>query len=180
MAHNPIEVFYMEGSVQGLLALEPVLGKWQGSLDFTSSSRGDKQNISVLAQMVSGTCASHSIPNFILLAQLHGLSMTATWQMLSVPALFSFCITYKFGLHGRAVLISQSFTNHCILFKYAYYYSSWGCVMTGVLRVAKGFLVAYGAMCAWYTFPDVNSCRSSLYSLYSVAPALLPDSAQHF
>lgn len=51
---------------------------WQGSLDFASFSSGDKQNISVLAQMVPGTCASHSIPNFILLSPLHGLSMTVT------------------------------------------------------------------------------------------------------
>ena len=176
MAHNLMEAFYTEGSVQGHLTLEACLGQVAGK----SRLYFLQQTISVLAQMVSGTCASHSIPNFILFSPLHGLSTTATWQMLSVPDLFSFCITYEFGLHGRAVLISQSFTNRCILFKYAYYYSSWGCVMTGVLRVAKGFLVAYGAMCTWYTFPDVNSCRSSLFSLHSVAPALLPVLAQHF
>lgn len=111
---------------------------------------------------------SHLVPTSFLLSLMHGLSMTATWQMLSVPALFPFCITYEFDLHSRAVLISQSSSNHCILFKkYAYYYPSSGCVMTGVLKVVKRFLVAYGVMCMWYTFPDVNSCWSSLYSLCS-------------
>lgn len=123
----------------------PVSGKWQGKLGFTK--QWGKQSIPVPTQMGTPLFppSSHFVSSFTVARPVHDGHMT---KMLSVPALFPFCITYEFDLHSRAVLISQSSSNHCILLKkYAYYYPSSGCVMTGVLKVVKRFLVAYGVMC---------------------------------
>lgn len=67
--------------------------------------------------------------------------------------------TNEFDFHSKAALASQSSFNNCILFlkKCAYYYSFLSCVVTCVLKVVGGLLVAYGVMCMWCTFPDVNS-----------------------
>lgn len=78
MAHNLIEAFYTEGRVQGHLTLETCLGQMAGKSGFYFLWQWGQAEYFCAHTMVSGTCASHSIPNFILLSPLHGLSMTAT------------------------------------------------------------------------------------------------------
>lgn len=74
-----------------------------------------KQSISMATQkgMPLFPPSSHFV-SFTVAWSVHDSHMT---NVECVSDLFPFCITYEFDLHSRAVLISQSSSNHCILLK---------------------------------------------------------------
>lgn len=92
----------------------PVSWKWQGKLGLTSLSSGASRAFLCPLRWAHTLFTPSS----------HFISFTVSWSvrdshMTNVECwdLFPFCITYEFDLHSRAVLISQSSSNHCVLLK---------------------------------------------------------------